>query len=85
MQTNTNNAQPVSEKITFISIFKEEIKIANLFRSASNLKELLNDLKVEMRDYFDAKAFTIYFADHKKNQIVSKIKAGLVMLLKPAQ
>jgi len=76
MQTNTNNAQPVSEKITFKSRFKDEIKIANLFQSASNLKELLNDLKVEMRDYFDAKAFTIYFVDHKKNQIVSKIKAG---------
>jgi len=48
MQTNTNNAQPVSEKITFKSRFKDEIKIANLFQSASNLKELLNDLKVDL-------------------------------------
>ncbi len=29
-----------------------------------------------MRDYFDAEAFTIYFADNRKKQIVSKVKAG---------
>jgi type II secretory ATPase GspE/PulE/Tfp pilus assembly ATPase PilB-like protein len=76
MQTNTINAQPISEKLNFKSRYKDEIKIANLFRSASNVNELLNSLKVEMRDYFDAEAFTIYFVDHEKNQIVSKIKAG---------
>ena len=65
-----------SEKQFFATRFKDEIKLANLFRSASSINELLNGLKQEMRDYFDAKAFTIYFADNKKKQIVSKVKTG---------
>ena len=56
--------------------FENEIKLANLFRNSSTIKELLNSLKKEMREYFDAEAFTIYFVDHKNQQLVSKIKAG---------
>ena len=65
-----------SEKDPFTARFKDELKLANLFRSASSINELLNGLKQEMRDYFDVAAFTIYFADNKKKQIVSKVKAG---------
>ena len=65
-----------SEKEPFTARFKDELKLANLFRSASSINELLNGLKQEMRDYFDVAAFTIYFADNKKKQIVSKVKAG---------
>ncbi|UCD66384.1 MAG: GspE/PulE family protein, partial [Deltaproteobacteria bacterium] len=61
---------------SFNNRYKDEIKLANLFRSAASVNELLSGLKKEMRDYFDAEAFTIYFADNKKNQIVSKMKAG---------
>jgi len=60
----------------FDSRFQDEIKLASLFRSAANVNELLMGLKQELRDYFDAEAFTIYFADKKNNQIVSKVKAG---------
>ena len=63
-------------KQNFNSRFQDEIKLANLFRSAASVNELLVGLKQELRDYFDAEAFTIYFADNKNKQIVSKIKAG---------
>ena len=65
-----------SENQSFSSRYKDEIRLANLFRSASSVIELLNSLKEEMRGYFDAEAFTIYFADNKNKQIVSKIKTG---------
>ena len=68
--------QSFSGNQSFNSRFQDEIKLANLFRSASNVNELLIGLKQELRAYFDAEAFTIYFADNKNNQIVSKIKAG---------
>ena len=61
-----------SENQSFSSRYKDEIRLANLFRSASSVIELLNSLKEEMRGYFDAEAFTIYFADNKNKQIVSK-------------
>jgi type II secretory ATPase GspE/PulE/Tfp pilus assembly ATPase PilB-like protein len=66
----------LSQKEAFNSRFQDEIKLANLFRSASSVNELLVGLKKELRDYFDAEAFTIYFADNKNREIVSKIKAG---------
>jgi len=66
----------LSKKEAFNSRFQDEIKLANLFRSASSVNELLVGLKKELRDYFDAGAFTIYFADNKNRAIVSKIKAG---------
>ncbi|MDH3886696.1 MAG: GAF domain-containing protein, partial [Desulfobacterales bacterium] len=65
-----------SQKQYFTSRFDDEIKLANLFSSASNINELLNGLKQEMRLFFDVEAFTIYFAEIHKKQIVSKIKAG---------
>ena len=65
-----------SGKQSFTTRFKDEIKLANLFRSSANINELLNGLKQELRNYFDAEAFTIYFADNKKKQLVSKVKAG---------
>jgi len=68
--------QSSSEKQSFTARYKDEIKLANLFRSAASVSEILKGLKQEMRDYFDAEAFTIYFADNKKKQIVSKMKAG---------
>ena len=50
----------------FTTRFKDEIKLATLFREATSINELLLGLKKEMRNYFDAEAFTIYFADNKK-------------------
>src|SRR5210317_756974 len=76
MSANPAQNRSSSEKEPFTARFKDELKLANLFRSASNINELLNGLKQEMRDYFDVAAFTIYFADNKKKQIVSKVKAG---------
>src|SRR5210317_795207 len=76
MSANPAQNRSSSEKGPFKARFKDELKLANLFRSASSINELLNGLKQEMRDYFDVEAFTIYFADNKKKQIVSKVKAG---------
>jgi type II secretory ATPase GspE/PulE/Tfp pilus assembly ATPase PilB-like protein len=76
MQVKVKNNGSASIKPSFESRFKNEIKLAKLFRSSKNLNELLNGLKQEMRLYFDAQAFTIYSADNKKREIVSKVKAG---------
>ena len=76
MQANVTKDSFSSGQQPFTTRFKDEIKLANLFKSASNIKELLSGLKQEMRSYFNAEALTIYFADNKKKQIVSKAKAG---------
>ena len=76
MSVNSAQIKYSAVNRSFSSRFKNEIELANLFRSASSVNELLNGLKQEMRYYFNAEAFTIYFADHKKKQIVSKVKAG---------
>ena len=59
----------IPEKESYTSHFKDEIKLANLFKNSTTIKELLNGLKEEMRDYFDAEAFTIYFVDNKLRMI----------------
>jgi type II secretory ATPase GspE/PulE/Tfp pilus assembly ATPase PilB-like protein len=69
------STEAVSKK-TFHTKFKDEIKLAKLFRSSSNLNELLKGLKGEIRQYFGVQAFTIYFADNRKKEIFSKVKAG---------
>jgi type II secretory ATPase GspE/PulE/Tfp pilus assembly ATPase PilB-like protein len=76
MQANVKKESFSSGQQPFTTRFKDEIKLANLFKSASNIKELLSGLKQEMRSYFNAEALTIYFADNKTKQIVSKAKAG---------
>lgn len=65
-----------SGKQSFTTRFKDEIKLAKLFRESASINELLNGLKLEMRNYFGAEAFTIYFVDNKNKQLVSKVKAG---------
>jgi type II secretory ATPase GspE/PulE/Tfp pilus assembly ATPase PilB-like protein len=76
MQTQANKDISSSSNQSFTARFKDEIKLANLFRSSANIKELLKGLKQNMRNYFNAEAFTIYFADNKNKQIVSKVKTG---------
>jgi transcriptional regulator with GAF, ATPase, and Fis domain len=76
MQANIKKNSSSSGQQPFTTRFKDEIKLANLFKSASSIKELISGLKQEMRSYFNAEALTIYFADHKTKQIVSKAKAG---------
>lgn len=76
MQVNITENESSPTKPSFDSRFKDEIKLAKIFRSSSNLNELLNSLKKELRRYFDAEAFTIYVADNKRKEIFSKVKAG---------
>jgi type II secretory ATPase GspE/PulE/Tfp pilus assembly ATPase PilB-like protein len=76
MTTDPDHMKYSSTTKPFKTRFKNEIALANLFRTATSVNELLNGLKQEMRYYFDAEALTIYFADHKQKQIVSKAKAG---------
>ena len=76
MQTQNNKILSPSGKHSFTNRFKDEIKLANLFRKSTSVNELLNGLKKEMRAYFAAEAFTIYFVDNKNKQLVSKIKTG---------
>ena len=76
MQLNVTKKEFAPPKSSFDSRFKNEIKLAKLFRSSQNLSELLSGLKQEMRRYFDAQAFTLYLIDNKKKEIFSKVKAG---------
>jgi type II secretory ATPase GspE/PulE/Tfp pilus assembly ATPase PilB-like protein len=76
MQANIKKNSFSPGQQPFTTRFKDEIKLANLFKSAASIKELLSGLKQEMRSYFNAEALTIYFADHTTKQIVSKAKAG---------
>ncbi|MFC1844681.1 ATPase, T2SS/T4P/T4SS family [Thermodesulfobacteriota bacterium] len=76
MHADTDKNPTLAGNNQFTTRFKDEIKLATLFREATTINELLLGLKQEMRNYFDAEAFTIYFADNKKRQLVSKIKAG---------
>ena len=76
MQAEAAKNLSSSGKQSFTTRFKDEIKLAKLFRESATINELLNGLKQEMRNYFGAEAFTIYFADNKKQQLVSKVKAG---------
>ncbi|MFC1837812.1 ATPase, T2SS/T4P/T4SS family [Thermodesulfobacteriota bacterium] len=75
MQSPLHENAPAGNK-PFNARFKDEIELANLFRKSKNINELLIGLKKELRNYFDAEAFTIYFADTKKKELVSKVKAG---------
>ena len=76
MQTNVSKSQSIVPISSFESRFRNEIKLAKLFRSSKNLNELLIGLKREIRQYFDAQAFTIYSVDNIKKEIVSKLIAG---------
>ena len=76
MQAHANkNLSPSGDK-PFTTRFKDEIKLATLFRESTSIKELLIGLKKGIREYFDTEAFTIYFADNKNKQLVSMVKAG---------
>jgi transcriptional regulator with GAF, ATPase, and Fis domain len=76
MRSQEINDLPSIDTKLLSTQFKDEIKLAKLFKDSANIKELLNGLKKELRGYFDAEALTIYFADIKNKQIVSKVKAG---------
>ena len=76
MQTDLLQNQSTVPISSFESRFTNEIKIAKLFQTSKNLNELLICLKLEIRQYFGAEAFTIYSADNKKKEIVSKVIAG---------
>jgi len=76
MEAQINFNPEISEKHSYKERFKTEIKIANLFRLSSSINELMDDLKLELRDYFDAKAFTIYLTDKKSYKLISRVKTG---------
>ena len=76
MQQHTDKNLSSSADQSFTKRFKDELKLANIFRESTSINELLIGLKQEMRNYFNAEAFTIYFADNKNQQIVSMVKAG---------
>ena len=76
MQAQADQNLSSSREQSFKNRFKDEIKLASLFRESSTINELFVGLKLGMRNYFNAEAFTIYFADHKNKQIVSKVKTS---------
>lgn len=76
MQASQKEDRSSKGKKSLKTSFNDEIKFAKFFIDSANINELLTGLKKKMRGYFDAEAFTIYFADNKKQHLVSKVKAG---------
>ncbi len=52
-------------------------KVANLIHSASNINEILIELKDEILKLFDAERVTIYLVDRKNREIFSRVKTGV--------
>ncbi len=61
------------EKLSFYKAFND---IANQIHSASNINEILINLKDEILSLFDADQITIYVVDAKKKEIYSRFKSG---------
>ena len=51
-------------------------KICNKIYAASNMDEILIDLKDEITDLFEAERLTVYVVDGKKRELVSRFKSG---------
>ena len=50
--------------------------ICNKINAASNIDEILVDLKDEITDLFEAERLTVYVVDGKKRELVSRFKSG---------
>ena len=78
---NTTNVLDV--KVANIRDLKFEVEyrtklqnICNKIYAASNLDEILVDLKDEITILFEAERLTVYVVDGKKRELVSRFKSG---------
>jgi type II secretory ATPase GspE/PulE/Tfp pilus assembly ATPase PilB-like protein len=69
---NTNDQQLKSE----VEYRKNLQEICNKIYAASNLDEILVDLKDEITGLFEAERLTVYVVDGKKRELVSRFKSG---------
>ena len=74
----TSGAKP-----TDVQSLKSEVEyrtklqgICNKINAASNIDEILVDLKDEITDLFEAERLTVYVVDGKKRELVSRFKSG---------
>ena len=63
----------LKEQLEYRKKFMERI---NDIHSATNLNEILIQLKDSIAGLFDADRMTIYVADTKRNALISRVKSG---------
>jgi type II secretory ATPase GspE/PulE/Tfp pilus assembly ATPase PilB-like protein len=68
-----NRVQDLESQVKFRTRLQE---IGNKINAASNLDEILIDLKDEIASLFNAQRVTIYVSDAEKEELTSRIKSG---------
>ncbi|MEA3428663.1 MAG: ATPase, T2SS/T4P/T4SS family, partial [Thermodesulfobacteriota bacterium] len=78
-----NNTNVLDTKVENVRNLKFEVKyrtklqdICNKIYAASNIDEILVDLKDEITKLFEAERLTVYVVDGKKKELVSRFKSG---------
>ncbi len=78
-----NTSATLNAKSTDVQSLKSEVEyrtklqdICNKIYAASNMDEVLIDLKDEITDLFEAERLTVYVVDGKKRELASRFKSG---------
>lgn len=78
-----NNSNVLDIKVANVQSLKSEVEyrtklqnICNKIYAASNIDEILVDLKDEITGLFEAERLTVYVVDGKKLELVSRFKSG---------
>jgi type II secretory ATPase GspE/PulE/Tfp pilus assembly ATPase PilB-like protein len=69
----TNDMELLKQQLEYRKKFMEQI---NAIHSATSLNTILIQLKDSIADLFKAERITIYVADVKKNNLISRVKSG---------
>lgn len=74
----TSNIMPAKDKSLESEVeYRKKLQdICNKIYAASNIDEILIDLKDEITDLFEAERITVYVVDGKKRELVSRFKSG---------
>ncbi|RZB31997.1 MAG: hypothetical protein SRB1_01616 [Desulfobacteraceae bacterium Eth-SRB1] len=74
----TSNIMPAKDQSLESEVeYRKKLQdICNKIYAASNIDEILIDLKDEITDLFEAERITVYVVDGKKRELVSRFKSG---------
>ncbi len=72
--SNGSNARDLKSEVEYRTKLQE---ICNKIYAASNLDEILVDLKDDITNLFEAERITVYVVDGQKRELVSRFKSGL--------
>ncbi|MGD8368426.1 MAG: pilus assembly protein, partial [Desulfobacterales bacterium] len=72
--SNDANLQSLQSEVEYRTKLGE---IGNKINAASNLDEILIDMKDDITSLFEADRITVYVVDGKKRELVSRFKSGM--------